>query len=71
MRSLTAKNVSTKFKNKFSESRVRNNYMSASNIDRNYSEIKSRYYNGSDSGIERSGGKKEKKLYNTYQINFA
>jgi hypothetical protein len=69
LKSLTASNVSLKFKNKFSESRKRHNYMtSGGGGARRDSAGREAYYEGSDADPRMSSN--ERQVYNTFSSNY-
>lgn len=68
LKSLTASNVSLKFKNKFSESRKRNNYMTSAGPARRDSAGRDVYHEGSDGDPRMSSN--ERQIYNTFSSNY-
>ena len=69
MKSLTANNVTIKFKNKFSENRARNNYMTVNSMGRCDSNGNKARINGSESANDKYGASIERKVYNTFSSN--
>jgi hypothetical protein len=72
LKSLTASNVSLRFKNKFSESRKRNNYLSSGGCGgRRDSTGQDGFHEGSDAGADpRQFSSNERQIYNTFSSNY-
>ena len=65
LKSLTASNVSLRFKNKFSESRKRNNFLTQGGGRRD-SAGRDTYHEGSEARV----GSNERQVYNTFSSNY-